>query len=81
MTDTPDGKPCNLQNSKAQNDADARKKISQIKNSVDSGMDFGTVAMNLSENCTTSAERRRHGFDPESNLKQSAGPLFNLSPR
>ena len=78
VTDTPDGKPCNLQNSKAANDADARKKISQIKNSVDSGMDFGTVAMNLSENCTTSPNGGDMGSIPESSLKQTAGPLFNL---
>ena len=78
VTDTPDGKPCNLQNSKAQNDAEARKKISQIKNSVDSGMDFGTVAMNLSENCTTATNGGDMGSIPESSLKQSAGALFNV---
>ena len=78
VTDTPDPHPCNLQNSKAANDADARKKISQIKNSVDSGMDFGTVAMNLSENCTTAPNGGDMGSISESKLKASAGPLFNL---
>ena len=77
MTDTA-GQPCNLQNSKAANDADARKKISQIKNSVDSGMDFGTVAMNLSENCANAPSGGDMGSISESKLKQSAGPLFNL---
>ncbi len=70
--------PCNLQNSKAQNDAEAKKKILQIKNSVDSGMDFGTAAMNLSENCTTAPNGGDMGSISESKLKQSAGPLFNL---
>jgi peptidyl-prolyl cis-trans isomerase SurA len=78
VTDTPDPHPCNLQNSKASNDAEAKKKISQIKNSVDSGMDFGTVAMNLSENCTTAPNGGDMGSISESKLKASAGPLFNL---
>src|SRR5271157_5910664 len=44
----------NLQNSKAQNDAEARKKIQMIANRLDSGDDFATMAMNYSEDPETS---------------------------
>jgi len=38
----------NLQNSKAQNEAEAHKKIEMIANHLDSGDDFATLAMNYS---------------------------------
>src|SRR6202453_3069451 len=40
----------NLQNSKAGSDAEARKKIDMIRNRLESGEDFATLAANLSEN-------------------------------
>jgi len=45
----PAAQPGNLQNSKATNDVDAKRKIQALKNRLDSGEDFGTLAMNFSE--------------------------------
>lgn len=61
----------NLQNSKAQNDADARKKIQMIANRLDSGDDFATLAMNYSEDPETSNNGGDLGMAPESALKQA----------
>jgi peptidyl-prolyl cis-trans isomerase SurA len=59
----------NLQNSKAQNDAEARKKIEMIANHLDSGDDFATMAMNYSEDPETSNNGGDLGMAPESALK------------
>lgn len=59
----------NLQNSKAQNDAEARKKIQMIANRLDNGEDFATVAMNFSEQPETAQNGGDLGFVPESSLK------------
>jgi peptidyl-prolyl cis-trans isomerase SurA len=59
----------NLQNSKAQNDADARKKIQMIANRLDSGDDFATLAMNYSEDPETANNGGDLGMAPESALK------------
>jgi len=58
-----------LQNSKAQNDADARNKIQMIANRLDSGDDFATLAMNYSEDPETSNNGGDLGLAPESALK------------
>ncbi|HTH53484.1 MAG TPA: SurA N-terminal domain-containing protein [Edaphobacter sp.] len=73
VTDTPSAQPGNLQNSKATNDADARKKVQALKNRLDSGEDFGALAMNFSESPETSSSGGDIGFVPESQLK--ADPL------
>ena len=62
----------NVQN-KAQNDAEARKKIQMIENKLDSGDDFATLAMNYSEDPETSNNGGDLGMAPESALK-SADP-------
>ncbi len=54
---------------KAQNDAEARKKIQMIENRLDSGEDFASVAMNLSEQPETAQNGGDLGFVPESSLK------------
>jgi peptidyl-prolyl cis-trans isomerase SurA len=59
----------NLQNSKAQTDAEARKKIQMIVNRLDSGDDFATLAMNYSEDPETSNNGGDLGMAPESALK------------
>ena len=41
---------------------EAKKKIQALKNRLDSGEDFGTLAMNFSEQPETRSEWRRHGF-------------------
>ena len=58
----------NMQN-KAQNDAEARKKIQMIENKLDSGDDFATLAMNYSEDPETSNNGGDLGMAPESALK------------
>jgi peptidyl-prolyl cis-trans isomerase SurA len=58
----------NLQN-KAQNDAEAKKKIQMIENKLDSGDDFATLAMNYSEDPETSNNGGDLGMAPESALK------------
>jgi peptidyl-prolyl cis-trans isomerase SurA len=61
----------NLKNDKAQNDADARKKIQMLLNHLDSGDDFGSVAMNYSEDNDTAGNGGDLGFTPESSLKNT----------
>src|SRR5215813_389043 len=73
VTSTPNPQVHNMQNSKAQNDADARKKIQMIANRLDSGDDFATLAMNYSEDSETSSNGGDLGLAPESALK-SADP-------
>jgi len=68
VTATPNPQVHNLKNDKAQNEADARKKIQMIMNRLDSGDDFGTLAMNYSEDTETSSSGGDLGFAPESSL-------------
>ncbi len=70
VTAEPNPQVRNLKNDKAQNDADAKKKIQMIANRLDSGEDFATVAMNYSEQTETSANGGDLGFIPESSLKR-----------
>ena len=70
VTGLPDkGAVSNLQNSKATNDADARKKIQSLKNRIDTGEDFATVAANYSEAPQTASSGGDMGFPPESQLR------------
>jgi peptidyl-prolyl cis-trans isomerase SurA len=59
----------NLQNNKATNDEEARKKIQALKNRIDAGDDFGTLAMNFSERPDTAPNGGDMGFVTESELK------------
>lgn len=59
----------NLEHSKAQNEADAKKKMQMIMNRLDSGDDFATLAMNYSEDSETSANGGDLGFTPQSSLE------------
>jgi len=68
---TAPGQVHNLKNDKAQNDADARKKIQTLLNHLDSGDDFATLAMNYSEDTDTSGNGGDLGFTPESSLKNT----------
>ena len=70
VTTEPNPQVKNLKNDKAQNDAEAKKKIQMISNRLDSGEDFATVAMNYSEQTETSANGGDLGFIPESSLKR-----------
>ena len=59
------------QNNKAQNEADARKKIQMISNRLDSGDDFATLAMKFSEDPETSGNGGDLGTVPESSLRST----------
>jgi peptidyl-prolyl cis-trans isomerase SurA len=69
VTSVPSDQPGNLQNSKAMNDAEAKKKIQALKNRLDSGEDFGALAMNFSERPETSSSGGDIGFVSESQMK------------
>jgi len=70
VTPTPNPQVHN-QNNKAQNEADARKKIQMISNRLDSGDDFATLAMNYSEDPETSGNGGDLGTIPESSLRNT----------
>jgi peptidyl-prolyl cis-trans isomerase SurA len=68
VTTQPNPQARNVAN-KAQNDAEAKKKIQVIENRLDSGEDFASVAMNFSEQPETAQNGGDLGFVPESSLK------------
>ena len=68
VTTQPNPQARNVAN-KAQNDAEAKKKIQMIENRLDSGEDFASVAMNFSEQPETAQSGGDLGFIPESSLK------------
>jgi peptidyl-prolyl cis-trans isomerase SurA len=68
VTSVPTAQAGNLQNSKAMTDDEAKKKIQALKNRLDSGEDFGSIAMNFSEWPETAPNGGDMGFVPESQL-------------
>ncbi|HYM76601.1 MAG TPA: SurA N-terminal domain-containing protein [Candidatus Dormibacteraeota bacterium] len=70
VTPLPDPQAHN-QNDKAQNDAEARKKIQMISNRLDSGDDFATLAMKYSEDPETTGNGGDLGTIQESGLKRT----------
>jgi peptidyl-prolyl cis-trans isomerase SurA len=69
----------NLQNSKASNDVEARRKIEMIHNRLESGEDFATVANNYSEDTTDANNGGNMGFIPESSLRSQAAVFAAIS--
>lgn len=69
VTTAPNPQVNNLKGDKAQNEAEAKKKIQMLMNRIESGEDFATVAMNYSEQPNTSGNGGDMGFIPESSLK------------
>lgn len=69
VTTVPSQQPGNLQNSKAQNDAEARKKIESLHNQLESGANFSGLAMNYSEAPDTASSGGDMGIITESQLK------------
>ncbi len=65
----PNGSVGNLQNSKASNDAEARRKIQMLHNRLESGEDFGTLAANFSERADNASSGGDMGFFPESQMR------------
>jgi peptidyl-prolyl cis-trans isomerase SurA len=77
VTDQAASQVNNLQNNKASGDLDARKKIQVLKNRIDAGDDFGTLAMQFSENQNTQPNGGDMGFIYESQMKQATdAPTF-----
>jgi peptidyl-prolyl cis-trans isomerase SurA len=72
---TPMRQGANLQNSKANNDTEARKKIEMIHSRLESGEDFAILASNLSENTNDASNGGNMGFVPESSLRGEP-PVF-----
>jgi peptidyl-prolyl cis-trans isomerase SurA len=76
VTGQPAAQPGNLQNSKATNDVDAKRKIQALKNRLDSGEDFGTLAMNFSEQPETGPNGGDMGFVGESQMQHADPAVF-----
>jgi len=76
VTGLPTPQAGNLQNSKATNDVDAKRKIQALKNRLDSGEDFGTLAMNFSEQPETAPNGGDMGFVNESQMHADPA-IFN----
>ncbi len=68
VTSGPTQQAGNLQNNKASGDADAKKKIQTLHSRLESGEDFGALAMNFSEDSNTSSNGGDMGFVAESAL-------------
>ncbi len=68
VTGVPSTQPGNLQGSKATSDIEAKKKIQALKNRLDSGEDFGAIAMNFSERPETASNGGDMGFVTESQM-------------
>ena len=68
-TSQPAAQAGNLQGSKATNEEEAHKKIQSLKNRLDAGEDFGTLAMNFSENANTASSQGDMGFVAESAMR------------
>jgi len=69
VTTQPDPQVNNRKNSKAQNEAEARRKVQELMNRLESGEDFATLAMNYSEQPETAGNGGDMGFFPESQLR------------
>ena len=61
--------PSQQQGSGQSGEADAKRKIEAALSQLDSGVDFATVAMNISEDQNTASNGGDMGFAPESQLK------------
>ncbi len=71
VTSVPTQQAGNLQNSKAHNDSEARKKIQSLHNQLESGADFAGLAMNYSEAPDTASSGGDMGIITESQLKSN----------
>jgi peptidyl-prolyl cis-trans isomerase SurA len=69
VTSVPSSQPANLQGSKATTDAEAKRKVQALKNRLDSGEDFGTIAANFSEDPNTAPSGGDMGYVRESVLR------------
>jgi peptidyl-prolyl cis-trans isomerase SurA len=76
VTNEPSKQVTNLQNSKAANDSEAKKKIQMIRNRLDSGEDFASVAQKFSEDPSTSSNGGDLGFVFETPLRTTYPDVY-----
>jgi len=76
VTNEPSKEGTNLQNNKATNDAEAKKKIQMLRNRLDAGEDFLSVAARFSEDPASTSNGGDFGFVRESQL-QADPEIFN----
>jgi peptidyl-prolyl cis-trans isomerase SurA len=69
VTNQPSSQVTNLQNNKAANDTEAKKKIQSLRGRLDTGEDFASVATRFSEDNTSSSNGGDVGFVSESQLQ------------
>jgi peptidyl-prolyl cis-trans isomerase SurA len=69
VTNQPSKQVTNLQNSKAGNDAEAKKKIQLLRSKLDAGEDFASVATKYSEDPSSASNNGDSGFVFESQLR------------
>jgi peptidyl-prolyl cis-trans isomerase SurA len=69
VTNAPSQQTSNLQNNKASGDADAKRKIQALRNKLENSEDFGSVAMNFSEDKASALNGGDMGFMVESQLR------------
>src|SRR5437868_5777669 len=79
VTATPNPQVNNLKGDKAQNEAEARKKVQMLMNRIEAGEDFSSVAMNYSEQPNTAGNGGDMGFIPESSLKADLEAMKAIS--
>ena len=79
VTTAPNPRPGNLQSSKATTEAEARKKIEALHNRVESGEDFGSLAMNFSENPQNSSSGGDMGSISESEVQRNPAVFSAIS--
>jgi peptidyl-prolyl cis-trans isomerase SurA len=76
VTNEPSKQVTNLQNDKAGNDAEAKKKIQTLRSRLDAGEDFGSVATRFSEDPNSSSNGGDSGFVFESQLRTEYPDVF-----
>jgi peptidyl-prolyl cis-trans isomerase SurA len=69
VTNQPSQQVTNLQNNKANNDVEAKKKIQSMRTHLDAGEDFASLAARFSEDSSSSSNGGDSGFVMESQLK------------
>lgn len=69
VTTQPNPQVHNLKNDKAQNEAEAKKKVAMLETRLGSGEDFATLAMDYSEQPDTASSGGDLGFIPENSLQ------------
>ena len=83
VTTQPNPQVRNLKNDKAQNPAEAQKKVAMLMTRLQSGDDFATLAMNYSEQPDTAASGGDLGFIAENSLqgdRQAYEAISRLKP-